>query len=353
MSPNAMVDPAVGTRLRAVAWPLAPASGRRRAHAGRRGAGSLLALLLLLAGGLPAVAQTPSPGVAGAAGAVGPADCAAHAAAFDAPDGTPVIALVVDGLSLGPETDQPGENADGSADGSAEETASPPPPDGLAERFLALAPPIAFTVDPRAPGAAAFIGAIRAAGHEALLRLPIAPTRHDPRPSARREPDRPARRDGAPMLHSALTPEENLARMEQSMTAVSGYVGVYAGAGAPITANAALMKPLLLSLKRENCLLIDGRGSNRSIVALLAKRLEAASAPVSDRIAPGAERGSAYATLERIANGVGPGQGAILLAHAELSTLAAIEGWLGRRTTTGTRIAPVSVAARRPRPIRW
>ncbi len=266
-----------------------------------------------------------------------PADCAQSRVTYAVSGQTPVIALLIDGMSSGEPS---GEAAVATQ--------------RLNERFLALPPPISFTVDPRDKNAPALIERIREAGHEAVLRLPIAPIDVDPRREPEREmqPERPMGR-AMPSLHSSLLPHENVERMQRSLDSVVGYVGVYAGPGAPITENAAQMKALLLDLKRERCLLVDGRSSNNSIVSLLAQRMRAPSATVSDRIEPDARIWEAFAKLERIANAAGPGEGVVLLGQAEEGTLAAIEWWVKRRVRSQTRLAPISIVADRPPPKRW
>lgn len=311
--------------MRAWAFEAGPGTARREARPAQRGgrlasvasAAALVIAVALGQGAGRAVAETPH--YVTAQGVKHPAGCPESRADFAGRPSQPVIALVIDGLTPALERERP----------------------DLLNGFLALTPPLAFTVDPRDAGADALIARIRGAGHEALLRLPVAPGGSEPEPDA-------GAPGALPSLHSLLPARETASRARRSLEAVSGYVGAYVGPGSPITENAELMKALLLEMRRERCLLIDGRSENKSVVHLLAGRLRVASAPVMGRIEKATPRAQAFTAFEKYASYARPERGVVVLAYVDEETLAAIGWWMRERKSDLIALAPVSAAVRGP-----
>lgn len=99
----------------------------------------------------------------------------------------------------------------------------------------------------------------RAGGHEVLLNLPMEPAdfpRSDPGPKA---------------LLTALTPQQNLKRLEWALTRVTGYVGVVNFQGERFVASRSNLRPVLELLQRRGLLFLDSHSNIRSAAPEIAQ----------------------------------------------------------------------------------
>jgi polysaccharide deacetylase 2 family uncharacterized protein YibQ len=228
---------------------------------------------------------------------------------FDARDRRPRIAIVVGGLGL--------SNA-------ASEAAIEQLPGGVTLSFA-----------PYANGLEAWIGRARAAGHEVLLDLPMEPQgfpRDDPGPYT---------------LLTALSPEQNIERLEWVLSRVTGYVGVNNRTGSRFAASAPSLRPVFDSLKRRGLLFLDGRTGDRRIAAELATDLALPYAANDSQIDAEANRfaiDGALAALEQQARDHGV---AVAMASAYPVSLERLAHWSGTLEHKGIALVPLTAVVER------
>ena len=171
----------------------------------------------------------------------------------------------------------------------------------------------------------------RAAGHEVLLHLPMEPV------------DYPANDPGPQALFTALTPQQNLARLEWALSRVSGYVGVTNHMGSRFTTSRSAMQPIIETLKERGLLYVDTRASARSVGGSLATEIGVPRA-LNDRFI---DTGSVnrqtiddhLAEAERIARETGL---SVVVGQPYPVTLERLGVWLADLEDRGIALAPVS-----------
>lgn len=228
-----------------------------------------------------------------------------YAKPFDANDARPRVAVVLSALGL--------SNA-------ATEAAIQGLPGGVTLAF-----------QPYADDLQNWIQLARAAGHEVLLHLPMEPV------------DYPANDPGPQALFTALTPQQNLARLEWALSRVSGYVGVTNHMGSRFTTSRSAMKPVIETLKDRGLLYVDTRASARSVGAALATEIGVPRA-LNDRFI---DTGSVnrqtidnhLAEAERIALETGL---SVVIGQPYPVTLERLGVWLSGLEERGIALAPVS-----------
>lgn len=154
---------------------------------------------------------------------------------FDRADPRPRLAIVITGLGLS---------------GAATEAAIDELPGAITLAF-----------DPYSKRLGEWIDRARAAGHEALLGLPMEPIdypREDPGPST---------------LLTSLSPSENLGRLDWVLSRVTGYVGVTNMMGSRFTQSQTSLIPVLDELRKRGLMYVDGRASDQSIAGALAQTM--------------------------------------------------------------------------------
>lgn len=145
---------------------------------------------------------------------------------FDRSDDRPRIALVVTHLGL--DEQETGRTID----------------------QLPAAVTLAFSA--YAEGLDDWLPAARAAGHEALLMVPMEPE------------DYPANDPGPHTMRTVEGPETNLERLDWVLGRADGYVGIMDTYGARFTASAAALRPILRELEERGLAFVDTRASPRS-----------------------------------------------------------------------------------------
>ncbi len=159
----------------------------------------------------------------------------AYARPFDPADRRPRIAVVVSGLGLS---------------GAATEAA-----------IQRLPGPVTLSFAPYSKGLPQWIALARAAGHEALLDLPMEPVNF------------PANDPGPHTLLTSLTVDQNRERLHWLLGRVTGYVGVVNRMGSRFTTSATHVRPVLKELEKRGLLFVDSRSSLRSIAAQMAREV--------------------------------------------------------------------------------
>ncbi len=228
-----------------------------------------------------------------------------YAKPFNAADARPRIAVVLSALGLS---------------SAATEAAIQGLPGGVTLAF-----------QPYADDLQNWIQLSRAAGHEVLLHLPMEPV------------DYPANDPGPQALFTALTPQQNLARLEWTLSRVSGYVGVTNHMGSRFTTSRSAMKPVIETLKERGLLYVDTRASARSVGAALATEIGVPRA-LNDRFI---DTGSVnretidnhLAEAERIARETGL---SVVVGQPYPVTLERLGVWLAGLEDRGIALAPIS-----------
>ncbi len=171
--------------------------------------------------------------------------------------------------------------------------------------------------------------AARRAGHELFLHVPMeAVDRHaDPGPHG---------------LFTALSRDENLARLRWGLGRVAGFVGINNHMGSKFTADAKSMTPVMEELRARGLAFLDLRTSPASagIRLAVAYRVPHAARDVflDDDQTPAAIA-KQLARLEEVARQHGS---AIAIGHPHNVTIAALKAWLPHLGEKGLALAPVS-----------
>jgi len=250
------------------------------------------------------------PGPAGPLPKVAP-DGTAPWQAFAAPHadtGGPVVALVVADLGLNTE---------------------------VTEQALALPPPVTLAFSPYAPGAAEWIARARAAGHEALLQLPMEPEGF------------PIDDPGPETLLVSLAPNENIERLHRVMGQGLGYVGLADLTGSRFAESADALRPVMAEVERRGLLWLDGGSAGGPVAARVAAEAGAphliAGLTVGDVPTPGA----VDARLAELADAAIRDGQAVAVVQPYPMVLDRLAAWLNSLAEGGPALAPVSALAAR------
>ncbi|MGH7087395.1 MAG: divergent polysaccharide deacetylase family protein, partial [Stellaceae bacterium] len=232
-----------------------------------------------------------------------------YARPFDAKDTRPRLAIVVAGLGLDVKA--------------------------TAAAIADLPPAVSLAFSPYAHDLDALIAAARAKGHEVLLGLPLEPA------------DYPDRDPGPDTLLTALTPQQNLARLRRIMGRGADYVGFLTVMGDRFTADSASIEPVLQALKARGLLYIDDAGPETSAAGRLARALGMAWAVTDRRLDTEPEATAVdqvLADLERQARAQGAALG---LGRLYPVTVAQVSAWAKTLDAKGVALAPASAIVHR------
>lgn len=196
---------------------------------------------------------------------------------------------------------------------------------------------ITLSFSPYADSLERWIDVARTAGHEVFIDLPLEPLdfpRDDPGPST---------------LLTSLSTADNLNRLEWVLGRAPGYVGVATWMGSQFTTVEDAMMPILEGLKERGLMLVDSRGSSRSIATELASSIQlprAFSNRFLDATPSIASIDRALADLETVAQ---EQRVAIGVARPLPVSIDRIQRWSGTLANKGIVLAPVSAIADRQR----
>ncbi|MBI3709336.1 MAG: divergent polysaccharide deacetylase family protein [Proteobacteria bacterium] len=180
-----------------------------------------------------------------------------------------------------------------------------------------------------------WIALARAAGHEALLALPMEPLNaqaEDPGPRA---------------LLTTLTPQQNMERLDWVLGRVSGYVGIINYKGSRFTASSESLRPVLAAINQRGLMFVDSRASPRSVAPRIASELglpRAIGDRVIDQEASRAAIDGNLAEIERTARQAGA---AVALAQPYPVTFERLALWLPTLDGKGLVLAPVTAVVNR------
>ncbi|NBC34683.1 MAG: divergent polysaccharide deacetylase family protein [Alphaproteobacteria bacterium] len=170
----------------------------------------------------------------------------------------------------------------------------------------------------------------RAAGHEALLMVPMEPE------------DYPADDPGPHTLRTVEGPETNLERLDWVLARAEGYVGVMDTYGARFTASAAALRPVLRTLEDRGLAFVDTRASSRSAGLRVAADLGVPRAAVDLRLDAGAAPEAIdirLLQLEALAQQSGH---AVATVEAYPLILDRLQSWAAELEDRGLVLAPIT-----------
>ena len=196
---------------------------------------------------------------------------------------------------------------------------------------------VSLSFSPYAEDLEGWLETARAAGHEVFMDLPLEPLdfpRDDPGPST---------------LLTNLSTADNLNRMEWVLGRAPGFVGVVTWMGSQFTTVEDAMMPVLEGLKERGLMIVDSRGSSRSIATELASSIQLPRA-FNNRFLDGTPAISAIdralVDLETVAQ---EQRAAIGIARSLPVSIDRIQRWSGNLERKGIVLAPVSAIADRQR----
>lgn len=200
----------------------------------------------------------------------------------------------------------------------------------LAERAIALKPPVTLAMLPYGRDLSVLARKAREAGHELLVHLPMEPENgaaNDPGPNA---------------LLMRLDDSELDGRIAWNLQRFEGFVGVNNHMGSRFTASPRRMERLMAHLKSRGLLFLDSKTSEDSVGFRLARShgVPAAERDVflDNERTPAAIR-ARLAEVERIARRHGH---CIAIGHPYPETLEALASWLPAAIAQGLALVPVS-----------
>ena len=268
----------------------------------------------------PAPPPEPAPSPAAAPQEAGPAAAPAAGAPhwqqysqpFDAADKRPRIAIVLTGLGLA---------------------------SAVTEAAITQLPAaITLSFSPYGRELGQWVALARSNKHEVMLDLPMEPTSYpddDPGPKA---------------LLTALSPAQNLERLNWTLGRASGYVGLATVMGSRFAASETAVTPILEALKDQGLIFLDNRSSQESIAGRLAAKIGVASA-VNDRTldlaqANGVAIDARLVQLEDIARAEGF---TVAMGRPYPVTIERLREWAKGLPDRGFVLAPISAVVDRQR----
>jgi polysaccharide deacetylase 2 family uncharacterized protein YibQ len=170
----------------------------------------------------------------------------------------------------------------------------------------------------------------RIAQHEVILAVPMEPV------------DYPREDPGPATLLTALSPRQNLDRLEWTLSRAVGYVGVTNMMGSRFIGAANELRPIVEVIKGRGLLFLETRAANQSAVGALAQEFGLPQA-VNDRdldadLTP-ASIDQALTELEPIARRK---KTAVAIGSAYPLTIDRVVAWIGSLDGKGLALAPVS-----------
>ncbi len=233
-----------------------------------------------------------------------------YARPFDRTDRRPRIAIVVNGLGLAvPETQ------------------------AAIDR---LPPAVTLAFNPYTRDLPDWLQKARGAEHEVVLTVPMEPV------------DYPREDPGPQTLLTALSPRQNLDRLEWTMGRAAGYVGLTNLMGSRFLAATTELRPIIEVIKGRGLLFLETRAANQTAVAALAQEFALPQA-ASDRDLDGTLSPSgidqALAELEPIARRKGS---AIGTGSPYPLTIDRLVAWVASLDNKGLVLAPLSAVVAAP-----
>jgi polysaccharide deacetylase 2 family uncharacterized protein YibQ len=189
----------------------------------------------VVAGGDPALIERGTTGPLPIVAADGRKSWQVYAAPFDASDRHPRVAIIIAGLG----------RAAADTQGAIDQ----------------LPPAVTLAFDPYSPDLPGWIGKARAAHHEVIVSVPMEPL------------DYPREDPGPQTLLTALPVQQNINRLEWTMSRAVGYVGLTNMMGSRFTGAAIELRPVLEVVNGRGLLFVETRAANQGAVTALANDL--------------------------------------------------------------------------------
>jgi polysaccharide deacetylase 2 family uncharacterized protein YibQ len=192
---------------------------------------------------------------------------------------------------------------------------------------------VTLAFSPYAKNLDQWITLARAAGHEALLTIPMEPLEY------------PENDPGPHTLLTSLSDKDNHDRLMYLLSRVAGYVGVLNTMGARMTTTPKSLKPILEDIQSRGLMFVDARSSLRSVAASEATEIglpRAINNRFIDIKAARAEIDQRLEELERIAK---EGGYALGIGSPYPVTIERIVLWAQDLDSRGIALAPVTALA--------
>src|SRR5258706_1220457 len=234
----------------------------------------------------------------------------AYARAFEANDKRPRIAVVIRGLGVGSSN--------------------------TALALTQLSSEINFAFVPFAPDLQGDVDKARGAGHEIMIELPMEPF------------DFPDSDPGPHALLAAASSEENVKRLDWSLSRATGYVGVMNLLGGRFMGEERAIEPILETVSKRGLLFFDNGASSSSVAITSARHVKATIATGTmalDSVQTQTAIDAKLADLETAARQDGY---AIGVASAYPVTIARIAEWARNADARGFHLVPISALAAPP-----
>jgi polysaccharide deacetylase 2 family uncharacterized protein YibQ len=204
-----------------------------------------------------------------------------------------------------------------------------------ARRAVGLPGPLTLSFMTYARGLGPLTAAARAAGHELMLHVPMAP--HDP-----------SWDPGPNVLSSDLGADELQRRLEWALGRFEGYVGINNHMGSRFTGSLLGMARVMAELRARGLLFLDSMTSGASLGIGLARRMGVAHAARDIFLDNEPENPEAIrrqlAALERLARQRGA---AVAIGHPHDATLEVLAEWLPELEARGFALVPISAVVSR------
>jgi len=197
------------------------------------------------------------------------------------------------------------------------------------DRVVAIAEPLAGAVLPGLPRSRATALALRSAGKEVLLHLPM-------------EPLDPGAKPGPGLVRTAMTPAEVGAVVSADLDDVPGAAGVNNHMGSKATADRRTMDAVLSVLGKRGLFFLDSRTTAFTVAAQEAGRLGVRCRSRSVFLDDVPEDAAIRAQLERAVAEARSEGAAVAIGHPHPATLAVLEQELPALREEGIRLVVVS-----------
>jgi hypothetical protein len=175
--------------------------------------------------------------------------------------------------------------------------------------------------------------AARAAGHELLVHVPMAP--EDAHLTT-----------GPNVLNPDLAPDELARRIDWALSRFDGYVGINNHMGSRFTADRAAMSALFDALRRRGLLFLDSRTTAATVGEEMAMRYDLPFARRNIFLDNETSAGAVWAQLGRLEAEARRTGAAVGIGHPHDGTIDALRRWLPTLAARGFALVPVSAIAR-------
>lgn len=202
---------------------------------------------------------------------------------------------------------------------------------------MALPAPVTFAWLPYAPHIQPLVDESKAAGHEAIVHVPM-------------EPGRASIDAGPTVLKTGMSAGELRAMLDKNLSAFEGYAGFNNHMGSKMTQDAHAMQVVMAEAARRGILFVDSRTAPDSVADQTAAAMGVAHAARDVFLDHYEDMDSVRAALRKM-EAVADKQGyAIGIGHPKDNTLAALREWIPTLAGRGFAMVPVSAVVRTAEP---